>query len=108
MAFNRAPPPSWWLTTTSREAKRNGQKVRTNFAIRLGIHKTLVVSSKEMAKECFTINDMAFASRPTGIAFQVLLGYNFSMIGFCRYSAYWRYVRKLATLGILSIHRTRY
>ncbi|MED6122653.1 hypothetical protein PIB30_041832 [Stylosanthes scabra] len=75
------------------------------FTIRLGVHKTLVVSSKEMARECFTINDKAFASRPTGIAFEVL-GYNYSMIGFCSYGPYWRHVRKLATIGILSARRT--
>lgn len=34
------------------------------FTIRLGVHKTLVVSNSEMAKQCFTVNDRAFASRP--------------------------------------------
>ena len=51
------------------------------FTLRLGVHKTLVVSNWEMAKQCFTVNDKAFASRPKSVAFEVL-GYNFSMIGF--------------------------
>ncbi|KAF5178171.1 Cytochrome p450 [Thalictrum thalictroides] len=31
--------------------------------LRLGLHKALVVSSQEVAKECFTTNDKAFATR---------------------------------------------
>ncbi|WVZ18778.1 hypothetical protein V8G54_006100 [Vigna mungo] len=74
------------------------------FTLRLGAHKTLVVSDWKMAKECFTVNDRAFASRPKSMAFE-LLGYNFSMIGFSPYGSYWRHVRKIATLELLSSHR---
>ena len=74
------------------------------FTLRLGVHKTLVVSNWEMAKQCFTVNDKAFASRPKSVAFEVL-GYNFSMIGFSPYGSYWRHVRKIATLELLSSHR---
>lgn len=74
------------------------------FTVRLGVHQTLIVSSWEMAKECFTVNDKAFASRPKSLAFEVL-GYNFSMIGFSPYGSYWRHVRKIATVGVLSSHR---
>ena len=76
------------------------------FTIRLGVHKTLVVSSSEMAKECFTVNDKAFASHPNSVGSEVL-GYNYSMIGFSPYGPYWRHVRKLATLEVLSTHRTQ-
>ncbi|KAK7410001.1 hypothetical protein VNO78_00458 [Psophocarpus tetragonolobus] len=74
------------------------------FTLRLGVHKTLVVSNWEMAKQCFTVNDKAFASRPKSVAFEVL-GYNFSMIGFSPYGSYWRQVRKIATLELLSPKR---
>ena len=74
------------------------------FTLRLGAHKTLVVSNWEMAKECFTVNDRAFATRPKSMAFEVL-GYNYSMIGFSPYGSYWRHVRKIATLELLSSHR---
>ncbi|MED6141197.1 hypothetical protein PIB30_100884, partial [Stylosanthes scabra] len=74
------------------------------FTIRLGVHKTLIISNSEMAKECFTVNDRAFASRPKCMSFEVL-GCNFSMIGFSPYGPYWRHVRKLATLEVLSTHR---
>nr|QKV50716.1 Cytochrome P450 82D47 [Astragalus membranaceus] len=74
------------------------------FTIRLGVHRTLIVSSSEMAKQCFTVNDKAFASRPKSVAFEVL-GYNFSMIGFSPYGSYWRTVRKIATLHVFSTQR---
>jgi hypothetical protein len=42
------------------------------FTIWFGVHRTLVVSSWEIAKECFTTNDKAFATRPKGVALEVL------------------------------------
>ncbi|KAI9118041.1 hypothetical protein K1719_010373 [Acacia pycnantha] len=65
------------------------------FTVRLGVHQTLIVNSWEIAKECFTVNDRAFASRPKLVAFEVM-GYNFGMIGLSPYGAYWRHVRKIA------------
>ncbi|BAT77801.1 hypothetical protein VIGAN_02039800 [Vigna angularis var. angularis] len=46
------------------------------FSLRLGAHKTLVVSDWEMAKQCFTVNDRAFANRPKSMSFEVLFQYN--------------------------------
>ncbi|TYH18561.1 hypothetical protein ES288_A05G281700v1 [Gossypium darwinii] len=77
---------------------------RPIFTFRLGMHPTLVVSNWEMAKECFTTNDKAFASRPRTLAAE-LLGYNFAMFGFSSYGPYWRHVRKIATLEVLSNYR---
>ncbi|KAL4614848.1 hypothetical protein ACB092_07G082700 [Castanea dentata] len=74
------------------------------FTIRLGVHRTIVVSSWEIAKECFTTNDKAFANRPKSSA-QEILGYNYAMIGFSPYGPYWRQVKKMATLEVLSNYR---
>ncbi|XP_060672973.1 cytochrome P450 CYP82D47-like [Ziziphus jujuba] len=74
------------------------------FTIRMGIFKTLVVSNSEMAKECFTTNDKVFANRPKLVANDIL-GYNYAMIGFSPYGSYWRQVRKIATVEVLSHHR---
>ncbi|KAL2346358.1 hypothetical protein Fmac_000358 [Flemingia macrophylla] len=74
------------------------------FTIRLGSHKTLVVSNGEMAKQCFTVNDRAFATRPKSLAFEVLT-YNYSMIGFSPYGSYWRQIRKLSMLELFSAQR---
>ncbi|GMI90650.1 cytochrome P450, family 82, subfamily C, polypeptide 4 [Hibiscus trionum] len=74
------------------------------FTVRLGVHPTLVVSNSEVAKECFTTNDKAFAGRPRSLAAEIL-GFNFAMFGFSTYGPYWRHVRKIATLEILSNRR---
>ncbi|XP_043717077.1 demethylepipodophyllotoxin synthase-like [Telopea speciosissima] len=74
------------------------------FTIRLGMHYALVVSSWEVAKECFTINDRALATRPKSIAIKYM-GYNYAIFGFSHYGSYWREVRKIATLELLSNHR---
>ncbi|KAK4274987.1 hypothetical protein QN277_018136 [Acacia crassicarpa] len=74
------------------------------FTLRLGVHPTLIVSSWEIAKECFTVNDRAFASRPKFVAGEVM-GYNFSLLGGSPYGPYWRHVRKIARLEVLSNHR---
>ncbi|KDP38432.1 hypothetical protein JCGZ_04357 [Jatropha curcas] len=74
------------------------------FTIKLGVYRTLVVSSRAMAKECLTTNDRAFASRPKGLAMEIL-GYDYSMLGFSPYGEYWRQMRKIVTLELLSNHR---
>ncbi|TXG52308.1 hypothetical protein EZV62_021477 [Acer yangbiense] len=74
------------------------------FAIKMGRHRTLIVSNWEIAKECFTTNDKAFCNRPKALAPEIL-GYNYVMFGFSPYGPYWRQMRKIATLEILSNHR---
>jgi hypothetical protein len=74
------------------------------FTIWLGVHRAMIVSSWEIAKECFTTNDKAFAGRPKAIATEHM-GYNYAMVGFTSYGPYWRHVRKIATLEVLSNHR---
>ncbi|KAJ9674580.1 hypothetical protein PVL29_023865 [Vitis rotundifolia] len=63
------------------------------FTIRLGVHRALVVSSWEMAKECLTTNDLAASSRPQLLASKHL-GYNYAMFGFSPYGSYWRELLK--------------
>ncbi|KAF9603478.1 hypothetical protein IFM89_036751 [Coptis chinensis] len=74
------------------------------FNIRLGSRRAFVVSSWEVAKECFTINDKALATRPTTTASK-LMGYNYAVFGFAPYSPFWREMRKIATLELLSNRR---
>ncbi|OMP12276.1 Cytochrome P450 [Corchorus olitorius] len=76
------------------------------FTIRLGIgsYSVLVVNSYDMAKECFTIHDKVFSTRP-GIAASKLLGYDFVMFRFTPYGPNWREIRKIATIELLSTHR---
>ncbi|GAV79660.1 LOW QUALITY PROTEIN: p450 domain-containing protein, partial [Cephalotus follicularis] len=76
------------------------------YTIKLGVHRNLVVSSWEMAKECLTINDKLFTNRPKTLAMEIL-GYNSSMLGFSPYGHYWRLVRKIVTFQLLSNHRLK-
>ncbi|XP_023523452.1 cytochrome P450 CYP82D47-like [Cucurbita pepo subsp. pepo] len=74
------------------------------FTLRLGMHKALIVSSWEIARECFTTKDRIFASRPKLVASK-LLGYNYAMMGLSPYGSHWRHVRKMATLELFTNHR---
>ncbi|KAH7517911.1 hypothetical protein FEM48_Zijuj09G0114300 [Ziziphus jujuba var. spinosa] len=74
------------------------------FSIRIGIHRALVVSSWQVAKECFTTNDKVFPSRPKALAGKIM-GYDHAMFGMSPYGPYWRDIRKLATVHLLSNHR---
>ncbi|XP_034674166.1 cytochrome P450 CYP82D47-like isoform X1 [Vitis riparia] len=74
------------------------------FTIRLGVHRALVASSWEMAKECLTTNDQVASSRPELLASKHL-GYNYAMFGFSPYGSYWREVRKIISLELLSNRR---
>ncbi|XP_015890088.3 cytochrome P450 CYP82D47-like [Ziziphus jujuba] len=74
------------------------------FTVRLGSHQVLVLNSWEIARECFTIHDRAFSNRPS-ITASKLLGYDYAMFGFAPYGPYWREMRKIATIELLSNHR---
>ncbi|GMY11650.1 Cytochrome P450 82A3 [Fagus crenata] len=74
------------------------------FTIMLGSHRVLVLSCWEMAKECFTVHDKVFSTRPSTLASR-LLGYNNAMFGFAPYGPYWREMRKIVTIELLSNHR---
>ncbi|KAK1412551.1 hypothetical protein QVD17_33903 [Tagetes erecta] len=74
------------------------------FTIKMGVHKALVVSNAEIAKECYTTNDKIFATRPKSKAGEIM-GYNYALIGVAPYGDYWRKVRKLMTLEVFSQRR---
>ncbi|KAF7829717.1 cytochrome P450 82A3-like [Senna tora] len=74
------------------------------FTISLGSKPALVISNWEMAKECYTTNDLAVSTRPRVVAVQRLT-YNQAMFLFSPYGSYWRQIRKLATLHLLSTRR---
>ncbi|KAK1433527.1 hypothetical protein QVD17_10438 [Tagetes erecta] len=74
------------------------------FTIKLGVHQVLVVNSRETAKECYTTNDKIFASRPKLMAAEIM-GYNYALVGLTPYGDYWRKVRKMITLEVLSQRR---
>ncbi|THG15268.1 hypothetical protein TEA_029710 [Camellia sinensis var. sinensis] len=74
------------------------------FTIRLGLHRAVVVSNWEIAKECFTTHDIAVSSRPKFIAAEHL-GYNYAMLAFSPYGSYWRELRKIISLELVGHRR---
>ena len=76
------------------------------FYLKLGHIPTVIISSARLAKEAFKTHDLAFANRPRIIAAEYLL-YNCSDMGFSPYGAYWRYIRKICILELLSAKRVQ-
>ncbi|XP_068655739.1 cytochrome P450 CYP82D47-like [Aristolochia californica] len=70
----------------------------------IGVNRAVVVSSLEMAKECYTTSDKALASRPQSVASKYLC-YNYAMFGFTQNGPYWRDIRKMANVELLSDQR---
>ncbi|XP_039140564.1 cytochrome P450 CYP82D47-like [Dioscorea cayenensis subsp. rotundata] len=114
-SFNKQPPqPSGALPVIGHfHLFLNGQpfhqklsdmadKLGPVFIIWLGSRRTLVISSWEVAKECFTINDKALSSRVTNNAAATHLAYKAAMFGVAPYGSYWRSIRKIATTELLS------
>ncbi|XP_065875784.1 cytochrome P450 CYP82J17-like [Euphorbia lathyris] len=76
------------------------------FSLRLGLHPTVIISDHKAMKECFTINDKILAYRPPSSQAQII-GYNYAAFGFSPYGSYWRNMRKLATIELLSSQRIK-
>ncbi|XP_020590748.1 premnaspirodiene oxygenase-like [Phalaenopsis equestris] len=74
--------------------------------IKLGEINSLVISSPELACQVMKTQDLNFASRPPIAASEALL-YNSSDIGFAPYGTYWRELRKICTLELLSFKRVK-
>ncbi|XP_074279940.1 cytochrome P450 CYP82D47-like [Silene latifolia] len=74
------------------------------FTINLGVQDVVVISSSEMAKECLLTHDKAASGRPKSIATE-LMSYNYAIFGFSPYGSYWRTMRKIVVLEILSNYR---
>lgn len=72
--------------------------------LRLGEVSTVVVSSPEYAKEMMKTHDAIFASRPSVLSAEIL-SYNCTSIGFAPLGNYWRQLRKICVLELLSQKR---
>ncbi|XP_019190329.1 PREDICTED: cytochrome P450 CYP82D47-like [Ipomoea nil] len=74
------------------------------FTVRIGAHRVLVVSDWKLAKELSTVHDVHISSRPKFRAAKNM-GYNYIMFGFSPYGPYWREIRKLTSIELLSNRR---
>lgn len=74
--------------------------------VHFGQAPALIVSSAEMAREMMKTRDIVFLNRPRMTTANILL-YNCTDVGFTPYGEYWRQLRKLRVLELLSIKRVQ-
>nr|WEQ50545.1 cytochrome P450 71D708 [Salvia officinalis] len=74
--------------------------------LQLGEIQFLIISSVDLAKQVVRTHDVNFANRPPGLAPETL-GYNCTGIGFAPYGEYWRQLRRVCTLELLSARRVQ-
>ncbi|XLU47250.1 hypothetical protein S245_042064, partial [Arachis hypogaea] len=82
------------------------QKYGPIIHLQLGEVPTVVVSSSKVAKEVLRTHDLALASRPQLYSAKYLF-YNCTNVVFSPYGAYWRHIRKICILEILSSKRVQ-
>ncbi|KAK9169990.1 hypothetical protein Syun_002130 [Stephania yunnanensis] len=113
---NNAPePPGAWpiighlpLLVFAKQPHRAfaalAEKYGPAFMVRMGMSSPmLIVSSREVAKECYTAKDHVFATR-LSLAGK-LMAYDHSVMGFTPFGTYWREIRKIATVELFSARR---
>ncbi|XP_027341145.1 cytochrome P450 71D9-like [Abrus precatorius] len=74
--------------------------------LKLGEVSTIVVSSPNYAREVLKTHDIIFASRPHVLASKIM-GYDSLDIAFAPYGNYWRQLRKICALELLSSKRVQ-
>ncbi|XP_038690091.1 cytochrome P450 71D9-like [Tripterygium wilfordii] len=74
--------------------------------LQLGELSNVIVSSAEVAKEVLKTHDITFANRPHLFAAQII-SYNSTDIGYAPYGEYWRQMRKICTMELLSARRVQ-
>jgi cytochrome P450 len=74
--------------------------------LQLGEIPTVVVSSARLAKEVMKTHDLALSSRPQIFSAKHLF-YDCTDVVFSPYGAYWRHIRKICILELLSVKRVQ-
>ncbi|XP_020194753.1 9-beta-pimara-7,15-diene oxidase [Aegilops tauschii subsp. strangulata] len=74
--------------------------------LRLGHVDTVVISSPAAAQEVLRDNSLTFASRPSLVVTEILC-YGNTDIAFAPYGAYWRTLRKICMVELLSARKVR-
>jgi len=76
------------------------------FSLQFGLRPAIVVSSPKLAKEVMKDNDLECCGRPKLLG-QQKLTYNGLDMGFSSYDSYWREIRKICVVHVLSSKRVQ-
>ncbi|XP_038685431.1 cytochrome P450 71D9-like [Tripterygium wilfordii] len=110
-----APPGPWKLPLIGNMHKMIGslphrrlrdlaRKYGSIMHLQLGEVSTVIFSCPEVAKEVIKTHDVNFATRPYNPAIDIIF-YNFKDVIFAPYGEYWRQMRKMCTVEVLSGRR---
>ncbi|XP_050378299.1 cytochrome P450 71AU50-like [Argentina anserina] len=83
---------------------RLAQKHGDIMYLRLGLVPTIIVSSPQAAELFLKTHDLAFATRPPHEAAKHI-SYGQRNLSYAEYGSYWRTIRKMCTLELLSNHK---
>ncbi|XP_011081935.1 cytochrome P450 71D95-like [Sesamum indicum] len=81
--------------------RRVAQKYGPVLYLKLGEVSAVVISSREATKEVVKLQDPACADRPESIGSKIMW-YDYTDIAFSAYNEYWRQMRKICILELLS------
>ncbi|KAK7299950.1 hypothetical protein RJT34_10781 [Clitoria ternatea] len=74
--------------------------------LKLGVVSNIIVTSPELAKEIMKTHDLNFANRPNILSSNII-SYNASNIVFSPHGDYWRQLRKICTVELLTSKRVQ-
>ena len=111
------PPGPWKLpivgnilnlvtTNPPRKLRNLAKKYGPLMHLQLGEIFFIVISSPEVAREILKTHDIIFASRPHLLVMEIV-SYNSTDIAFSPYGDYWRQLRKICAIELLSTRRVK-